>query len=260
MEEAIQKLRNEVADNREEQNQDSFIEFCNEETISMEENQWGLNKTIARGKEQEMKRIIGEAKQDYDREVKGAAAILVKDDAKEEEQKKFTKIQPSSKLNLHPSPPSSPSPRPLSDSPPITIERIGSPNKPSSDNRQKIDSDSDEEQIITGSQEVNPQTKPPSDIPKSGLIKPTSMVEFLKTSQVTHDSVTGDLKVVIDDIFQSLIGELDRELFPQRQLFLLTADISGYTLEEAMTLLNDLTPEQERMIVENILLQEANRG
>jgi hypothetical protein len=281
MEEAIEKLRNGVMDIREdgkEQN-NSYIEFCNEETISMEENQWGLDRTIARGKEQEMKRIIGEAKQDYDREIKGGA-ILVKDDAKEEQKNfnkvkdspnlsnpsLFTKIQPSSKLILpnNPATSSSSSPLPLEDSPrsnpvsDINIERIGSPNKPPSDTRQKIDSDSDEEQIITGSQEVNSHSRSTTEPEKTALIKPISMVEYLKTSKVTKDdSVIGDLKVVIDDIFQGLIGELDRELFPQRQLFLLTADISGYNLEEAMTLLNDLTPEQERMIVENILKKQT---
>lgn len=148
----------------------------------------------------------------------------------------------------------------------IDIERIGSPNKPKinsqedsniilRDTRQKIDDDSDEEQIITGSQEVNNKdAKSFQQLNISNSIKPSSMVEYLKCSKLfQEDSLTGDVKVVIDEICQDMVADLDKELFPQRQLFLLTADISSYTLEEAMTLLKDLTPRKERKIVEKIL-------
>ena len=80
------------------------------------------------------------------------------------------------------------------------------------------------------------------------------MTEYYKQSKdLKNDDLTGDIKVVIDDICQNLIQDLDKELFPQRPLFLLTADLSGISLEQATTLLNDLTPEKERLIVEKII-------
>jgi hypothetical protein len=56
-----------------------------------------------------------------------------------------------------------------------------------------------------------------------------------------------------------LISELDEELFPQRPLFLLTADLTGIALEQATSLLNDLTPEKERIIVEKIIERQNNK-
>lgn len=80
------------------------------------------------------------------------------------------------------------------------------------------------------------------------------MTEYYKQSkEFKNDDLTGDIKTVVDDICQGLIQDLDKELFPQRPLFLLTADLSGITLEQATTLLNDLTPEKERLIVEKII-------
>lgn len=123
------------------------------------------------------------------------------------------------------------------------------PKATAKDTRQKIDDD-DEEGIITGSHIIESQRPVgPKEAPQ-----PDSMAAYFKYSKVVkEDTLTGDVKVMVDDICQSLIAELDKELFPQRPLFLLTADLSGITLEQATTLLNDLTPEKERIIVEKII-------
>ena len=63
----------------------------------------------------------------------------------------------------------------------------------------------------------------------------------------------GDIKDIINEIMKGLVKEFDKELFPQRPLFLLTADLTNISLEQATTLLNDLTPEKERLIVEKII-------
>lgn len=155
----------------------------------------------------------------------------------------------------------------------IDIERIGSPNKPKHlmegisgrsnqprDSRYKIDDDEDEEGIITGSHTIDNSAAKKSlqgiDIKEN--LKIGSMTEYFKYSKVVkEDNLTGDIKDVIDGICQNLIAELDKELFPQRPLFLLTADLSGITLDQATTLLNDLTPEKERMIVEKIIERQT---
>ena len=121
------------------------------------------------------------------------------------------------------------------------------------DTRQKIDDDDDEDWIITGSQIIESfQTKQSEgDINKN---KPDSMASYFKYSKlVKDDNLTGDIKIVIDGILQGLISELDQQLFPQRPLFLLTADLREISLEQATNLLNDLTPEKERIIVEKII-------
>jgi len=120
------------------------------------------------------------------------------------------------------------------------------------DTRQKIDDDDDEEGIITGSQIIESIQTNQLDLDIKA--KPDSMASYFKYSKlVKDDNLTGDIKIVIDGILQGLISELDKELFPQRPLFLLTADLREISLDQATTLLNDLTPEKERIIVEKII-------
>ena len=157
----------------------------------------------------------------------------------------------------------------------IDIERIGSPNKPKQDQnsegvlgigikkelkdtRQKIDDDDDEE-IITGSQTVNNSNSQDKSTDLDNTPDKNCMSDYLEKSQLSMDEKdTGDFKVLVDDIMKGLIKELDEKLFPQRPLCLLAADLTNISLEQATMLLNDLTPERERIIVERII-QSQNR-
>jgi hypothetical protein len=140
----------------------------------------------------------------------------------------------------------------------IDIERIGSPNKPNHayvnrsqsenrDNRNKLDDDEDDA-IITGSQTVGNKN---SNKSKKNYFSFQDYVSELKPDGLD------DLGKITQTILKDLMKEMDQELFPQRPLFFLTADLSSINLEQATTLLHDLTPEKERIIVEKIIEKQA---
>jgi hypothetical protein len=138
----------------------------------------------------------------------------------------------------------------------IDIERIGSPNKPQQvreskrcqsemqDDRNKLDDDEDDA-IITGSQTIGSKKS------KKNYL---SLHDYVSESKTVEDD---DLGQITQSILKDLMKEMDKELFPQRPLFFLTADLSTINLEQATTLLHDLTPEKERIIVEKIIEKQA---
>lgn len=156
----------------------------------------------------------------------------------------------------------------------ISIERIGSPNKPKhednqqklqikellKDTRHKID-DEDEEEIITGSHTVNTSGNSSAKQQKK-YKKADSMVDFIKQTQnykSDDDRDRGDMKNLLDEIIVSLIKDLDHQLFPQRPLFLLTADLKDYTLDQIMMFLREITPEKEAILIESIRKQKSRK-
>ena len=143
----------------------------------------------------------------------------------------------------------------------IDIERIGSPNKPRQDDfgmpdhRNKLDDDDDEE-IKSGSQSINNLeiSKNENFVQENA----SSMVEYYeKINLEKGEDLSSDINLVVDDICKGLIGEIDKDLFPQRPLFFLTADLSSISLDQAITLLEEITPEKERMMVDKIIEKQS---
>lgn len=72
------------------------------------------------------------------------------------------------------------------------------------------------------------------------------------SSKASQDQIEHGNKL-IELIYEAMLSEIKSELFPQRPLFLLTADLEKIELEQALIYLNDMSVEKEAALLKEYL-------
>lgn len=94
-----------------------------------------------------------------------------------------------------------------------------------------------------------------SEMNKKAEIKSKQDDSSLKELDLTNDSIEEKetANKLADLIYNAMLSEIKSELFPQRPLFLLTADLEKIELEQALVYLNDMSVEKEAALLKEYL-------